>query len=184
MQLRHPTRLTGEQYVTVQAWRSAKPERCPNHPHGGCSFARHGTYTRKTPRGICVARWYCPQSKTTFSLLPDSLAARLPGTLDALETVVAQAERSQSLTAAANELRRDAIDLPGAIRWVRRRVQLVHRLMASIACYSACVSDADRRSSPLTLLGSKGARFRAEQQPLTLRNGYRPILRLLDFLRV
>ena len=47
-----------------------------------CSFARHGTYMRKTPRGTRVARWYCPQSRTTFSLLPDCLAARLPGTLD------------------------------------------------------------------------------------------------------
>ena len=31
----------------------------------------------KTPRGTRIARWYCPQSHTTFSLLPDCLAARL-----------------------------------------------------------------------------------------------------------
>ena len=35
---------------------------------------------RKTPRGTRVARWYCPQSRTTFSLLPDCLAARLDAT--------------------------------------------------------------------------------------------------------
>ena len=104
MQLRHPTQLTGEQYVAARAWRDAELERCPNHPHGGCSFARHGTYTRKTPREMRVARWYCPQSRTTFSLLPDCLAARLPGTLDALEAVVAHAERARSLTAAARVL--------------------------------------------------------------------------------
>ena len=38
----------------------------PNHPHGGCSLARHGTYARKTPRGARIARWYCPESHTTF----------------------------------------------------------------------------------------------------------------------
>ena len=80
-----------------------------------------------------MARWYCPQSKTTFSLLPDCLAARLPGTLDALETVVAHAERSRSLTATAKALRRDAVGLAGAIRWVRRRVRLVRRLLTSVA---------------------------------------------------
>ena len=73
--------------VRAQAWRDASLERCPNHPHGGCSFARHGTYARKTPRGTRIARWYCPESHTTFSLLPDCLAARLPGTLDEVEQV-------------------------------------------------------------------------------------------------
>ncbi len=132
MQLRHPTLLTGEQYAATQAWRGARLERCPNHPDGGCSFARHGTYTRKTPRNIRVARWYCRESHTTFNLLPDCLAARLPGTLDTLEKVVAHAEQSESLTAAAKALRRDAVDLPGAIRWVRRRIRLVHRLLATV----------------------------------------------------
>jgi hypothetical protein len=36
-----------------------------------------------------VARWYCPTGHTTFSLLPDCLASRLSGTLDADEEVVA-----------------------------------------------------------------------------------------------
>ena len=38
-------------------------------------------------------------------------------------------------------------------------------VLAFIVCYSACVFDADRRSNPLTLLGSKGLRFHAEQHP-------------------
>ena len=79
-----------------------------------------------------IARWYCPQTHTTFSLLPDCLAARLPGTLDALEAVVAVAERAASLAAAANELRRDAIELPGAMRWVRRRMRLVDNALARV----------------------------------------------------
>ena len=133
VQLRHPTRLTGEQYAVKEARRGARLERCPNHPRDGCSFARHGTYMRKTPRHMRVPRWYCPESQITFSLPPDCLAARRPTTLDALETVAAQTEHSRSLTATAKALRRDAVDLPGAIRWVRRRVRLVRCLLTSVA---------------------------------------------------
>ena len=132
MQLRYETGLTGEQYVRAQAWHAASLERCPNHPHGGCSLARHGTYPRKTPRGTRIARWYCPESHTTISLLPDCLAARLPGELDTLEAVVAHAEQAPSLAAAANELRRDAVELPGAMRWVERRVRLVHHVLGIV----------------------------------------------------
>lgn len=88
---------------------------------------------RKTPRHMRVPRWYCPESQITFSLPPDCLAARRPATLDALETVAAQTEHSWSLTATAKALRRDAVDLPGAIRWVRRRVRLVRCLLTSVA---------------------------------------------------
>ena len=132
MQLRYETGLTGEQYVKAEAWRAASLERCPNHPHGGCSLARHGTYTRKTPRGAQIARWYCRDSHTTFSLLPDCLAVRFPGELDTLEAVVAHAEQAPSLAAAANALRRDAVELPGAMRWVERRVRLVHHVLSIV----------------------------------------------------
>ena len=132
MQLRYHTGLTGEQYVRAEAWRDARLERCPNHPYGGCSLARHGTYTRKTPRGTRIARWYCPESPTTFSLLPECLAARLPGELDEVEQVVAHAEQAASLAAAGDALRRDAVELPGAMRWVARRVRLVHHVLTLV----------------------------------------------------
>ncbi len=132
VQLRYETGLTGEQYVKAQAWRAATLERCPNHPHGGCSLARHGTYARKSPRGTRIARWYCPESHTTFSRLPDCLAARLPGELDTVEAVVAHAEQAPSLAAAANELRRDAVELAGAMRWVEHRVRLVHHVLSIV----------------------------------------------------
>lgn len=128
VQLRFQTGLTSEDYVSRQAWREASLPRCPNHPRGGCSLARHGTYRRKTPTGTRIARWYCPESHMTFSLLPDCLAARLSGTLDELEHVVAVAERAPSLEAAANTLRLD-IELPGALRWLRRRTRLVQRCL-------------------------------------------------------
>ena len=132
MQLRYETGLTGEQYVRAEAWRDATLERCPNHPHGGCSLAGHGTYARKTPRGAKIARWYCRESHTTFSRLPDCLCARFPGELDEVEAVVAHAEQAQSLAAAANELRPDTVELPGAMRWVERRVRLVHHVLSLV----------------------------------------------------
>ena len=132
MQLRYETGLTGEEYVKAEAWHAASLERCPNHPRGGCSLARHGTYTRKTPRGTRIARWYCPESHTTISLLPDCLAARLPGELDTLEAVVAHAEQAPSLGAAADALRPDPVELPGAMRWVERRVRLVHHVLSLV----------------------------------------------------
>lgn len=128
VQLRFKTGLTSEEYVSRQAWREASLCCCPNHPRGGCSLARHGTYRRKTPVGTRIARWYCPESHTTFSLLPDCLAVRLPGSLAELEQVVAVAEQAPSLEAAADLLRVD-IELPGALRWLRRRMALVHRCL-------------------------------------------------------
>jgi hypothetical protein len=125
VQLRYATGHTSEDYVSQQAWREASLPRCPLHPRGGCGFARHGTYARLTPPGTRVARWYCPQGHQTFSLLPDCLAARLPGTLAEVEAVVLACERAPSREAAADRLRRD-IELPGALRWVRRRLQRVH----------------------------------------------------------
>ena len=132
MQLRLRTGLTGEQYVTAQGWRDATLARCPHHPGGGCSLARHGTYPRKTPPGTRIARWYCPESHTTFSLLPDCLAARLPGTLADLEDAVAAGERAPSVAAAAVALRAGRSEPPGAMRWLRRRTRLVRRVLTAV----------------------------------------------------
>lgn len=69
-----------------------------------------------------VARAYCAEGHTTFSLLPDCLASRLSSTLAAVEEVAVVVERRQtSLEAVAEELRPD-IETQGAVRWVRRRV--------------------------------------------------------------
>ena len=60
----------------------------PIAARGGCGFSSHGAYERKCPAGTLIARWYCPQGHRTFSLLPDHLAARFPGTLSEIEHVV------------------------------------------------------------------------------------------------
>lgn len=129
VQLRFETGLTGAEYVTREVWREARLSRCPLHPRGGCGFARHGTYERKRPAGTLIARWYCPQGHRTFSLLPDHLAARFPGTLSEIERVVATVEQASSLESAADAMRSDPVSLPSAVRWVRRRVAPVRALL-------------------------------------------------------
>lgn len=129
VQLRYKTGLTGADYVTREAWREASLPCCPLHPRGGCGFARHGTYGRESPAGTLIARWYCRQGHRTFSLLPDHLAARFPGTLSEIEQVVSTVEQARSLEAAADALRSDPVTLTSAVRWVRRRVGPVRRLL-------------------------------------------------------
>ena len=128
MQLRYQTDLTSTDYVTRQAWQKASLARCPLHPQGGCGFTRHGSYARVAPPGTRIARWYCRQGHQTFSLLPDCLAARWSGTLTELEVAVEVVEQAPSLEAAATTQRLE-IELPGALRWLRRRVQAVQRTL-------------------------------------------------------
>lgn len=128
MQLRYACEDTGEEYVSRAGWHSATLARCPLHPQGGCGFARHGTYERVSPPGTRITRYYCPEGHRTFSLLPDCLAARLTGTLAEVEAVVRIAEQASSLEVACDALRLD-IELPGALRWVGRRVRAVHGVL-------------------------------------------------------
>ena len=142
VQVRFECGLTGEEYVTQQAWRNASLPVCPLHPRGGCSYTRHGTYERLSPPGTRIARWYCPQGHCTISLLPDCLAARLPGTLVELEALLVQVEQASSLAEACTDLRPE-IELPGVVRWVRRRVQAVYSTLILLkglmpAVFQAC----------------------------------------------
>jgi hypothetical protein len=106
---------------------------CPMHPAGGCAFARHGSYARVTPPGVRVARWYCPEGHRTFSLLPDFLAARLPGLLAAIEDTITTTASAKSMEAAADQLRGGDVTLPSGLRWLRRRVQSVHAALDAVA---------------------------------------------------
>jgi hypothetical protein len=119
------TGLTSEEYVSQKGWLAASLERCPFHPEGGCGLARHGTYARVWPAGCLIARWRCPPARTTISLLPDFLCSRLRGTLAEVEAVVAAVEAAPTQEAASEALRPD-IELPGALRWLRRSRQLVY----------------------------------------------------------
>jgi hypothetical protein len=132
VQLRHETTLTGEAYVSQQAWRTASLACCPLHPRGRCGFAKHTAYVRVEPVGMRVARYYCAAGRRTFSLLPDCLASRLSSTLAEVEQVVIAAEAAPSLGQAAVRLRPD-IETQGALRWVRRRLRPVRVALLAIA---------------------------------------------------
>lgn len=89
LQIRYDIKLSAEHYVSTEAWRVARLEACPNHPDGGCTFASHGTYERKTLGRRAGGAMVLPGVSHLFSLLPDCLAARKPGTLDAVEAAFA-----------------------------------------------------------------------------------------------
>lgn len=93
---------------------------------------RHGTYPRRTPTGMRIARYYCSTAHETFSLLPDCLASHFPGELDAIEQVVATVERARSVEAAADLLRPD-ITLASAVRWIRRRLTPIRLALLTVA---------------------------------------------------
>ena len=131
VQVRFAAGLTSEEYVKQEAWRSARLERCPLHPEGGCGFAGHGSYPRVSPPGCRIARNRCPSARVTFSLLPEFLCSRLTGTLADVEAAVATAETAENREAASEELR-PHVELPGALRWLRRRTRLVHAGLAAV----------------------------------------------------
>lgn len=124
MQIRFATDLSADEYVRRRAWRDAALDTCPLHNKGGCGFASHGTYSRQAPQGTKIARWYCPDGHSTFSLLPDCLSSRLPGSLIEVETAIDEVENASSQEAAVHDLRLD-VGLTGVLRWIRRRLFLV-----------------------------------------------------------
>ena len=124
MQIRFATDLSADEYVRRQAWRDAALDNCPLHSKGGCRFASHGTYARQAPQGTKIARWYCPDGHSTFSLLPDCLSSRLPGSLIEVETAINEVETAPSHEAAVHDLRLD-VGFSGVLRWIRRRLFLV-----------------------------------------------------------
>lgn len=132
VQLRWKLGLTSEEYVSQQAWRLARMDRCPLHPTGGCGFRYAGTYGRDDPSGVRVPRWHCPTGHQTFSLLADCFAARFPGSLRELEDIVEEVERSGCVELAARIVRGHDVLLPGAIRWTRRRLNAVRATLVTL----------------------------------------------------
>ena len=59
---------------------------------------------------------------------------------------MAHAEQAPSLSAAGDALRPDPVELPGAMRWVERRVRLVHHVLRLVIgllpqCLARCVAE-------------------------------------------
>lgn len=78
-----------------------------------------------------VARWYCAKAQMTFSLLPDSMCAGMGGSLDEAERAVSLSEEV-GVEEAAMGLRVDVVELPGALRWLRRRRLGVHAALLAL----------------------------------------------------
>lgn len=136
MQLRLSTELIFEQYVTQRGWETATLSACPLCEPGTCSLQRHGTYMRKVPTVAYVARYWCPEQRTSFGLLPDFYASRMPGTLDMIEESAATAERASSMERAAEEVRPaeapDAVTLGAALVWLRLRVLIAGAVLTTV----------------------------------------------------
>lgn len=132
MQIPLLTQSSAEVYIAGSEWRDACLLGCPLHPSGGCSFARHGSYSRVTPQGLRIARWYCPQGHRTFSLMPDFLASRLPGLLTSIEAAAVAAKEFDTMERAADALRGFEVTLPSALRWLRRRVRAVQVALEAV----------------------------------------------------
>jgi hypothetical protein len=136
MQIAWKSPVADDRYVADRAWERAELCACPLHPEGGCGLQRLGTYGRVSPAGTRVARWWCPVARKSISLLPAFLSARLSGTLDEVEAVVAAVEQAGGVTAALEAVHpaeaEGAIGLQGALRSMRRRVGAVHAALLAI----------------------------------------------------
>lgn len=128
--------LSGEEYVSQKAWQRATLECCPLHGTADWLWA-NGTYERATPPGARVARFWCERCRVSFSLLPDCLAARLPGTLGEVECAVAACEPDASGNPAPTQENvaaalRPESTLTAALRWLRRRLLPVRAALAAV----------------------------------------------------
>ena len=104
-----------------------------------------------------VSRWYCPTGRMTFSLLPDCLAARLGGSLDEAEQAVVASE-AEGVAAAAQGLRVEHSELPGALRWLGRRRRGVRAaLLALITALPGQLGTVPELSALRRELGSERA---------------------------
>ena len=133
MQIHDKTHLSIRAYMKQSGWQNARLKTCPINPGGNCRLHRHGTYARKYPDGMRVARFYCRSCQKTFSLLPTFMAAGCPGTLDEIEKVVLVYEECSTLNGTLQRVRAGYGNTARAQRrWLQRRVVAVHLLLATV----------------------------------------------------
>lgn len=127
--------VADEAYVSRRAWEYAILDACPFHPDGGCGVERLGSYPRIWPVGCRIARFWCPVAGASISLLPESLAAGVTGSLDAIEDAMDAIEAhgvAASVEAVLPSDADDAVGLTSATRWLRRRARWVRSLLVAI----------------------------------------------------
>lgn len=148
-QLLFPIECTSEEYLNGQLWLKASRPACPfcKEPSGNdrkqaCQLLRHGYYERVEPKGIRICRLRCPASGRTLSLLPEFLLSNRRGLVQAVEEIVAKAEqlraehRERTGKRLAQyrlaQLLRPAVQLPGALRWLRWRERAVQVFLSAV----------------------------------------------------
>lgn len=127
-----------DRYVADRAWERAVLGECPFHPQGACGLRKLGTYRRVEPEGTRVARYWCPRAGASISVLPAFLAARMRGTLDAIEAAVLAVEQTGSIAAAVEQVY--PADAARAIGAVCARRSICRRLAAVQAALLAVVT--------------------------------------------
>lgn len=154
MQIIFETQMTSDEYVTERGWEQATLDNCPVHPDRDCGLRAHGSYARKHPVGLRIARWYCAAGQVTFSLLPEFLAAGFSATLPELEAAAAETERAPSINDAARRLRPE-LEERNAARWLRRRLSAIGQgLTALVTSLPALRGTAPVLSAVGTKLGA------------------------------
>jgi hypothetical protein len=128
--------IAADRYVTDRAWERAVLCECPFHPQGGCGLRKLGTYRRVQPEGARVARFWCPRAGASVSVLPAFLAARMSGTLDAVEAAVLAVEQAGSIATAVEQVHPAeadrAIGVVCAQRSLRRRLRAARAALLAI----------------------------------------------------
>ena len=133
MQIIHQTTLTADEYIYEQTWKEARLTCCPNPKKTNCRLHRHGSYPRKTPRDIRIARYYCRTCEMTFGLVPSFMAVGIPGTLQEVEEAVLAVEERPTLTSAHDRIRPDHNSSRRAQhRWLQKRVLLVNLILHTV----------------------------------------------------
>ena len=97
MQVRLNLSMTIDEYILLEVWETVTISHCPIHPDQDCRIRRHGSYPRKYPKQMGVARYFCYTGEITFSLLPDFLCSRVAGTLEEVEAVVSMIENTADI---------------------------------------------------------------------------------------
>ncbi len=133
VQLRLQTELTAEDYVSREEWRNASFPPClKDLCRRDCGTMRHGTYGRKTPVPLRVARFDCRDCQTTFSRLPDFAAARRRGALQEIEDDMVVLAEAPSRWAAARRLFPHRDELSNAIRDLHGAFAAVSAFLAAV----------------------------------------------------
>jgi hypothetical protein len=157
MQMIFETQMTSDEYVIERGWQRATLHSCPVHPDRDCGLRAHGSYARKHPSGVRVARWYCATGQVTISLLPEFLAASFSGTLPELEAATAVSELTRSINEAARQLRPELDDERSAVRWLRRRLSAISEaLTVLVTSLPELMGTAPRLSAIGAKLGATG----------------------------